>query len=166
MRDNHLNRAAISRMVLILSFRCGSCGCIMAKRLGPAPISVMPRFAARSMRSMRLSANTAQLPILPGLGRFTVRCSGAGNPMRWIPDTFLPRHEPGNGVSWTSAAEPGVMRYNDPTASRHAYTAASQTQLANLTQPGGVFPSDKFLNVWVVTAIRFGGAVNPVIVRV
>lgn len=67
---------------------------------------------------------------------------------------------PGNGVSWTSAAEPGVMRYNDPAASRHAYTAASQTQLANLTQPGGVFPSDKFLNVWVVTAIRFGGAVN------
>ena len=67
---------------------------------------------------------------------------------------------PGPGASWTSAAEPGVMRYNNATASRHEYSVTGQTQLSNLTQPGNIFNSANFLNIWVVTAIRFGGNVN------
>ncbi len=67
---------------------------------------------------------------------------------------------PSPGASWTSAAEPGVMRYKNTNASRHEYSLPGQTELANITQPGNFFPSTSFLNIWVVTAIRFGGAAN------
>lgn len=63
---------------------------------------------------------------------------------------------PGNGQAWTNAAEPGVMRYNSPANSRHEYSVAGQTAMANLTQPGSAFPSTQYMNIWVVTAIRFG----------
>ncbi len=68
--------------------------------------------------------------------------------------------EPGLGVSWTNTAEPGVMRFSNATASRHEFSVAGQTALSNLTQPGGVFSSSSFLNIWVVTAIRFGDPAN------
>ncbi len=68
--------------------------------------------------------------------------------------------DPGAGVSWASATEPGVMRYNSSVATRHEYSVAGQTDIANLTQPGGLFSSNNFLNIWVVTSIRFGPPVN------
>ncbi len=68
--------------------------------------------------------------------------------------------EPGQGVSWTNAAEPGVMRYSDATASRHEFSVVGQTAISNLTQSAGSFPSSSFLNIWVVTAIRFGDPVG------
>lgn len=67
---------------------------------------------------------------------------------------------PGNGQAWTNAAEPGIMRYNSPAYSRHEYSVAGQTALANLTQPGTAFSSNRYLNIWVVTAIRFNGNSN------
>ncbi len=67
---------------------------------------------------------------------------------------------PGNRQVWTNAAEPGIMRYNSPANSRHEYTIAGQTALLNLTQPGTAFSSNHYLNIWVVTAIRFNGNSN------
>lgn len=67
---------------------------------------------------------------------------------------------PGNGQVWTNAAEPGIMRYNSPADSRHEYSIAGQTSLLNLTQPGNAFSSNRYLNIWVVTAIRFNGNSN------
>lgn len=64
------------------------------------------------------------------------------------------------GTVWSNAAEPGVMRYNNPSASRHEYSEPGQTALANLTQPGGIFSPDAFMNIWVVSSIRFGPPVN------
>ncbi|HCY89890.1 MAG TPA: hypothetical protein DHV17_06490 [Chitinophagaceae bacterium] len=72
---------------------------------------------------------------------------------------FCLAQNPGNGQAWTNPAEPGVMRYNSPANSRHEYSVAGQTALANLTQPGSAFPSTQYLNIWVLTAIRFGAPV-------
>ena len=67
---------------------------------------------------------------------------------------------PGNGQVWTNAAEPGIMRYNRPADSRYEYSIPGQTSLLNLTQPGNAFSSNRYLNIWVVTAIRFNGNSN------
>lgn len=55
----------------------------------------------------------------------------------------------------------GVIRYNDFELSHHDMSQSGQLDLMALTHPSGaVLPSNKYFNVWVVSAIRNGGAID------
>jgi hypothetical protein len=61
----------------------------------------------------------------------------------------------------TIPGQPGVIRYNSAALSRHDMSEAGQEALMNLTHPNAsILPSQKYFNIWIVTAIRNGGASN------
>ena len=101
-----------------------------------------------SLNYYQALAGTQFASLVPGLAAVDTRIR------------FCLATNPGNGQVWTNAAEPGIMRYSSPADSRHEYSIAGQTSLLNLTQPGNAFSSNRYLNIWVVTAIRFNGNSN------
>ena len=58
------------------------------------------------------------------------------------------------GATWTNNAEPGIMRYNNQTLSHNIQDFQNTTDLIALTNSGGAFPFDNYLNIWVVNSIN------------
>ncbi|HRG59966.1 MAG TPA: PKD domain-containing protein [Bacteroidia bacterium] len=58
------------------------------------------------------------------------------------------------GATWSNSTEPGIMRYNNQTLSHNIMDIQGTDDLMVLTNSGGAFPFNQYLNIWIVNSIN------------